>query len=186
MELYNSNTMPLSNDPIFREIQEKVIKGEPLTIVEKVKNGRDHPVKELYGYQLKPDHCYRAVSAELFEIYKKQGFIYGYGSDDEYQEYVENGKVFNNNKGVDWYLGGVSLKYGNYDKIVIECPADKAYFTPAFDNGCRLSADPTVRHLKSSGMKNPIPITMLTNVFDIRKIQEQQAELNKEDKLKMR
>ncbi len=182
MELYNSYTMPLSSDPRLREAQEKFIRGEPLTVSDKMIAGRDHPVKELLGYQLKPDYAYRAVSAELFEQYKKQGFIYGISPDDEYQEFEENGKVFNNNKGVNWYLGGVVLKYGD---IILECPADKEYFTPAYDNGCGMSFDPTVRFLKSSGMRKPIPITMLTKVFDVREIKEQQAEQNEEDSLKM-
>lgn len=183
MELYNAQTMPLSNDSRLRAVQEKIIKGESLTISEKMIAGRDHPVKELAGYHLKPDHAYRAISEELYELYKKEGFIYGTNPNDEYQEYEENGKIFNNNRGVDWYLGGVSLKYG---EIILECPADKEYFTPAYDNGSGMSFDPTVRFLKSSGAKKPIPITMLTNVFDARKIKEQQAKQDTENFMKMR
>ena len=175
MELYNAQTMPLSKNPRLRAVQEKIIKGEPLTMPEKMIAGRDHPVKEIAGYQLKPDHAYRAVSVEMLELYKEKGFICGAGPDDEYQEYEENGEIFNNNRGVDWYLGGAALKYGY---IVLECPADKEYFIPAYDNGNGMSFDPTVRFLKSSGAKKPIPITMLTNVFDVRQIKEQQDEEN--------
>ena len=57
--------------------------------------------------------------------------------------------------------------------IVIECPADMNYFQPAFDYGCDLTIDPTVRHMKSSPKENPIPFSMITNVFDYNKIKEQ-------------
>ena len=73
-------------------------------------------------------------------------------------EYIQDGQRFNNNKGVDWYLGGVSLRYGN---VIIECPASKEYFCPAYDNGCHLSMNPTVRHMKSSGYINPVPMSMV-------------------------
>ena len=52
-----------------------------------------------------------------------------------------------------------------------ECPASKEYFTPAYDNGCHLSYDPTIRHMKSSGYKNPVPMDMVRLIkhpdFDI-------------------
>ncbi len=172
MELYNANEMPLSNDERKRNAQEKILKGEQLNVFEKIMVGRDHPTKELFGYQLKPDHCYRAISRDLLEKYKKTGFINGIGEDDEYQEYVENDQTVNNNKGVDWYLGGAELKYGD---IVLECPAYKEYFTPAFDNGNGMSVDPTIKFMKSSGSKNPIPTRLITNVFDTKLMKEQQA-----------
>ena len=77
MELYNSENMPLSNNPQLRAVQEKIINGEQLTISDKRIAGRDHPIKEIYGYQLKPDHAYRAVSYELYEMYKANGMIIG-------------------------------------------------------------------------------------------------------------
>ena len=178
MELYNANEMPLSNDERKRTVQEKILKGEQLNISEKRIAGRDHPKKNLFGYQLKPDHCYRAISKELLEIYKKTGYIYGTDEDDEYQEYIENGQLHNNNRGVDWYLGGVTLRYGY---IVIECPAYKEYFTPASDNGNSLAFDPTIRHMKSSGFKNPIPTNLITNVFDTKLMKEQQNENSNRD-----
>ncbi len=135
MELYNAQTMPLSNDLKLKAVQEKILRGEPLTVMEKVIAGRDQTFKELAGYKLKPDHCYRAVSEKMFKLYQEKGFIVGNGTDDEYQEYVEDGKTYNNNRGVDWYLGGVALKYGD---IILECPADKEYFVPADDNGTRI------------------------------------------------
>lgn len=190
MELYNSENMPLSNNPQLRVVQEKIINGEPLTISDKRIAGRDHPIKEIYGYQLKSDYAYRAVSYELYEMYKANGVIMGIEENDEYQEYEENGIISNNNKGINWYLGGVALKYGD---VVLECPADKEYFTPAYDNGCGMSFDPTIRFLKSSGGKNPIPINMITRVFDVKMLKEMKKqelaktkELDKQDLIKLR
>ena len=158
MELYNALEMPLSNDSEFRKTQEKILNGEELTLQEKIKSGRDHIIKEIDGYHLKPDHVYRAISKELYEKYQEVGYIYGVDKEDEYQEFEQDGKLYNNNRGVDWYLGGVSLRYGN---VVIECPASKEYFIPAYDNGNHLSFDPTVKHMKSSGYKNPVPMDMV-------------------------
>lgn len=169
MELYNAQEMPLSNNPKLKAVQEKILHGESLTIGEKMIAGRDHPIKTLAGYQLKENCAYRAINEKMFQIYKEKGFIVGTGIDDEYLEYEENGQTFNNNKGINWYLGGVDLRYRN---IVIECPADKKYFTPAMDNGNRMSFDPTIRHLKSSGASNPIPTSMITNVIDAREIKK--------------
>lgn len=183
MELYNAQKMSLSNNPKLKEVQEKMLRGESLSISDKMVAGRDHPIKEINGYQLKPDHCYRAINEKLFNIYKEKGFIVGTGEDDEYQERIEDGHTYNNNKGVDWYLGGVEPSYG---EIVLECPADKEYFVPASDNGCGMSYDPTVRFLKSSGAKKPIPVSMITNVFDVSKLKEQQENLNKEEFMKIR
>ena len=183
MELYNSQTMPLSNDERLRAVQEKVINGEDLTMPDKMIAGRDHPIKVINGYELKSDHAYRVISEELFEIYREKGYIFGTGPDDEYLEYEENGKVYNNNKGVDWYLGGAELKYGD---IVLECPADKEYFTPAFDNGSKMSFDPTDRFLKSSGAKKPIPVSMITRVFNVKQIKQRNNQLNNEEFLKLR
>lgn len=190
MELYNSENMPLSNNPQLRAVQEKIINGEQLTISDKRIAGRDHPIKEIYGYQLKPDHAYRAVSYELYEMYKANGMIIGLEENDEYQEYEENGIIRNNNKGINWYLGGAALKYGD---VVLECPANKEYFVPAYDNGCGMAFDPTIRFLKSSGSKNPIPINMITRVFDVKKLKEKNfrenikvEQLDKKDLIQLR
>lgn len=155
---YNANEMPLSNKPDLREAQEKLIKGVELSFKDKLILGRDHPIKNIDGYELKPNCVYRAISEELYNEYLEKGYIYGYDINDEYQEYTENGQTYNNNKGVDWYLGGVDLKYGT---VIIECPASKEYFIPAFDNGSGMALDPTVRHMKSSGFKKPVPMSMV-------------------------
>ena len=172
MELYDAKNMPFSSDPNRRIVQEKYAKGERfLTLLD---HDQNKIKKELGKYQCKSNYCYRAITQETYELYKNSGFI----SDNrpntrEYMESVdENGKAFSNNAGIDWFLGGAApgRKYG---MIVIECPADMNYFQPAFDNGCDLTIDPTVRHMKSSPKENPIPFSMITNVFDYSKIKEQ-------------
>lgn len=158
VECYDAKEMPLSNDIELRTAQEKIINGEELSFREKILVGRDHPVKTVDNYQLKSNCVYRAISKELYDKYVELGYIYGTSKDDEYEEIEENSVLYNNNRGVDWYLGGISLRYG---EVIIECPASKEYFVPAYDNGCHLSYDPTVRHMKSSGYKNPVPIDMV-------------------------
>lgn len=158
MDRYNALEMSLSSDEELKIAQEKILNNVELSLREKMLSGRDHPVKNIDGYELKSDCVYRAISEELYDKYLELGYIYGHSKDDEYMEYELNGKIYNNNGGVDWYLGGVSLRYGS---VIIECPAYKEYFVPAFDNGCHLSCDPTVRHMKSSGYKNPVPMDMV-------------------------
>lgn len=162
--LYNSYEMPLSNNIDTLTAQKKVINGEMLSMKDKLHIGRDAVVRDLDGYELKPYCVYRAISPEMLKVYEESGFVIGASEDDEYQEYEEDGKTFNNNRGVDWYLGGVSLKYGS---VVIECPADKEYFVPAFDNGNGMASDPLVKHFKSSGFKHPIPMNMVRVIYPI-------------------
>ena len=151
LEVYNGNEMPLSQDIELRSIQQKILNNYELTISEKRRIGRDNPVQEIDGYKLKPDCVYRAVSKELYERYLDLGFIYG---DNENDEYEEN----QNNKGVNWYLGGACPKYG---EVILECPAYKEYFIPTKDNGCGMACNPRVRHMKSSGYKKPVPISLI-------------------------
>ena len=176
MDLYNANEMPLSNNNLLKNAQVKVLKNEELSLQEKMILGRDHPIKEYDGYIFKPDHVYRAISEELLNFYIEKGYIYGNDLNDEYIEYEENGKLYNNNRGVDWYLGGASLRYGD---VIIECPAYKNYFIPASDNGNNLSFDPLVKHMKSSGYKNPVPISMITKIIKISKKIENEEINNK-------
>ena len=157
-DLYNVYQMPLSNNEDLRKAQIKVLSNIELTPKDKLLLGRDKTVKQIENYNLKEDHVYRLVDEETYNIYLESGYIYGHNKDDEYIEYEENGKIYNNNKGVDWYLGGTSLKYGT---ILLECPAYKEYFTPSYDNGCHMSFDPYVRHMKSSGYKNPVPMNLV-------------------------
>ena len=172
MELYDSKTMPLSSNPELRIEQQRFAKGEQFFNF----YGRDQGKikKELGTYQCKSNYCYRAVSQEVYDLYKNLGYISdNRPNSNEYMEFIdENGEAFNNNAGIDWYLGGAAPGR-RYGMIVIECPADKNYFQPAFDNGCGMTIDPTVRHMKSSPKANPIPFSMITNVFDYNKIIEQ-------------
>ena len=170
MELYNANEMPLSSEAQKRIAQEKFLNGEELSTMEKVIIGRDSIIKEYNGYKFKPDHCYRVVSEKMLSIYSEVGKIVGASETDEYKEYTVDGKLYNNNKGVDWYLGGACLRYGN---IIIECPADKEYFRPAWDNGNTTSMDPTVKFMKSSGYKNPVPLSMITKIIRVVKEDKQ-------------
>ena len=164
MELYDTKTMPPSNNPNYRKAQERYVKGE--IFVNLYGDDESKIKKELGTYQCKSNYCYRAISLETYEIYKNLGFICDNRTTaKEYIEFVgEDGHIYNNNAGIDWYLGGAApgIKYG---MIVIECPADKNYFQPAFDNGCDMTLDPTVRHMKSSPKANPIPFSMITNTF---------------------
>ena len=173
MELYDAKNMPLSSDPKIREAQERYDKGEHfLTLC-----GSDQRKikKELGGYKCKSNYCYRAISPETYELYRTSGFICdNRPNSNEYMEMVdEDGKIYTNNSGIDWYLGGAAPGK-EYGMIVIECPADRNYFQPAIDNGTHMTIDPTVRHMKSSPKKNPIPFSMITNVFDYRIIKEQE------------
>ena len=181
MELYNSHTMPLSKDPEVRALQEKQIRGEKLTFKEvmfldkKGMGGRDHTITKIGDYECKPDHCYRCISENTLEIYKQNGFII----DDRRMDYVEG----QNNQGIDWYLGGAMP--GRYGNIIIECPADKNFFKPTRDGGYGMSNDIHVRHMKSSPQQNPVPLSMITNIFDYKKIKVQEKakfdELRKAD-----
>ncbi len=120
--------------------------------------GRDRIVKEINGYELKPDHVYRAMSVEEYDAIVKSGYVIGKGTvTDEYVEYEDSdGKIRTNNMGVDWYLGGVSAKYG---EVIVECPATPQYFIPtSFQN---MANDAHVKHMKSSGFVNPVPTSMI-------------------------
>ena len=152
--------MPLSSDSERRKAQEKILNGlsNTLTAREKMLLGRDYLVKEINGYVLKRDHVYRAVNEQEYERYVKLGYIYGYSEDDEYEEREIDGEIYNNNKGINWYLGGVCLKYG---EVILECPAYKEYFIPAADNGNTMTSDPTTRFMKSSGYQNPVPMELV-------------------------
>lgn len=165
MCLYDSTKLPLSKNNQLRAVQIKILKDESLSFKDKLIAGRDKTIKQIGDYKLKPNCAYRAINESLYKKYLECGFVIGMGPEDEYIEEEINGNIYNNNRGVDWYLGGVALKYGN---IVIECPAYKNYFKLASDNGCLLAFDPTVRFIKSSGFKNPVPISLITNVFDMR------------------
>ncbi len=177
---YDARTMPLSEDSLMRTIQEKILSGvsvDELSFSEKMKLGRDTVVREIDGYQLKPDCVYRVITKELYDLYVKEGYVMGLDEADEYDPNQPG------NRGVDWYLGGACLKYGKgskVGKVVIECPATTEYFVPTHDNGSGMAKDPMVRHMKSSGYAHPVPMSMIKVIMhpdssmmnnDIRNIQ---------------
>ena len=178
--LYNANDMPLATDPKFRRLQDKMANGESLSMFERA-SFHDKTYKNIGDYECKPNYCYRAISKEVYDIYKEKGYIVGYDNDKEYQEFVdEDGSSWNNNAGVDWYLGG----YAKYGTIIIECPAYKDYFVPAVDGGNHMTSDITVKHMKSSPEQNPIPFSKITRVFDLDQIKVDEAkELSSQGKI---
>ena len=178
--LYNANDMPLATDPKFRRLQDKMANGESLSMFERA-IFHDKTYKNIGDYECKPNYCYRAISKEVYDIYKEKGYIVGHDNDKEYQEFVdEDGSSWSNNAGVDWYLGG----YAKYGTIIIECPADKDYFVPAFDGGNHMTSDIMVKHMKSSPEQNPIPFSKITRVFDLDQIKVDEAkELSSQGKI---
>jgi hypothetical protein len=163
--LFHSELMPPPEDPALRAVREKQLAGEPLSIGETIQAGRDATIQEIpepvgdriENFAAKPDHVYRAVDRATLQTYQEAGAAVGFGEDDEYEP--------GNNRGVDWYLGGVALKYGD---IVIEAPADPQYFEPADQQGSTLAIDPNVRHMKSSGHDNPVPMELVKVAHDGR------------------
>lgn len=146
---YHVDHMPPATDEVLRAVREKQLRGDTLSIAELMRAGRDDTVDTVGDYELKPDHAYRSVGQSGLEAYLASGLIEATGEDeDEFEE----GK---NNSGVDWYLGAVALRYGD---VILETPADPNYFVPALQNGHALAKDPRVRHMKSSGRLNPVPM----------------------------
>lgn len=78
MELLNVYELPLSNDEEIKTAQIKILNKEELTTREKVILGRDHTVKEVLGYKLKPDHAYRVVSKDTLDLYLESGYVFSY------------------------------------------------------------------------------------------------------------
>jgi hypothetical protein len=52
--------------------------------------------------------------------------------------------------------------------MVIEAPADPNFFQPAHEQGSTLAIDPRVRHMKSSGQANPVPMEQVKLAHDGR------------------
>ena len=146
--LYHVDHMPMTDDPTVSIIRQKQLAGEPLTLGESINAGRDRTVGSIDDYELKPDYVYRNIGQEALAAYDAAGAVIGFGEGDEFAP--------GNNKGVDWYLGGAAMRYGG---VVLEAPADPALFEPADGWGHHLANDPRVRHMKSSGHANPVPMS---------------------------
>lgn len=149
--LYHRDHMPLADDSALREVQLRLLADMPLTIAQRLIAGRDTTTSDLGGYNTKPDHAYRAVSLEDLARCTEAGAVVGWEPGDEPGP--------ESNEGINWYLGGVSMKYG---AVILEAPATPEYFVPAFDYGSGMAKDPRVRHMKSSGEANPIPMNLVT------------------------
>jgi hypothetical protein len=147
--LYHADLMPPAENETLRAVREKQLAGVALNMTELMRAGRDTTVDAIGEYELKPDHVYRAVGRDALEAYQLHGMVVATGEEDD--EFIEG----LNNAGVDWFLGGAAPKYGS---VVLETPADPDYFVPAHDNGHALAKDPKVRHMKSSGRLNPVPM----------------------------
>lgn len=158
--LYHVDHMPLSQDPVLRSSQDKLLAGVPrkeFTIGEALKSGRDHTLRELGGVTLKPDHVYRTITADMLDTYNEAGAIL-----------AQNGRIAEQGEdmqgGVSWYLGAVALGYGaknarTSENFVLETPATPELFAPANDFGNGLAMDPLIKHMKSSGADNPVPMS---------------------------
>jgi hypothetical protein len=150
--LYHTDHMPQPEDPSLRAVREKQLAGESLSIAESMQAGRDTTYSQFGEHPVKPDHVYRTIDQAGLQAYTEAGAVRGQGEMDEFKE-------GENNHGVDWYLGGVATRYGD---IVLEMPATPDYFEPAHDHGAALAKDPKVRHMKSSGTNNPVPLEHVT------------------------
>jgi hypothetical protein len=156
--LYHVDHMPMAEDPSLAALRGKQLAGEPLTMDEQMRAGRDTVVRDIdepvghtiETYHTKPDHVYRAVGYDTLRLYNQTGSVIGFGPEDEMTP--------GTNRGVDWYLGGTARKYG---EVILEAPADPEYFEPAAQQGQALAKDPKVRHMKSSGHANPVPFDMV-------------------------
>lgn len=163
-ERFDSRELPLSSDPKLCAVQEKFLRGESLSPLEKIYDRDGAAITtNIDGYELKTDHAYRAVSKKLYNKYVQDGVI-----TRDIDEYIAG----HNNGGVDWYLGGAAAatrKYGDRQDniVVLECPADKDYFSLTVDNGNGMVIDPRIRHIKSSSREHPVPMNKITRVFYI-------------------
>ena len=150
--LFHAEHMPLPEDPQLRAVREKQLAGEPLSIGEALKIRGDTTFSQLDGIEARPDHVYRTVDQAGLSAYQEAGAVVGQGEHDEFKE-------GDNNKGVDWYLGGFATKYGD---VVLEMPAYPEYVEPAAHQGSAMAKDPNVRHMKTSGTVNPVPMEHVT------------------------
>ena len=155
--------MPRSGDAEQNQIHNKIRNDTTLTVMEGIRSGRDKVTRQLGEVELLPDRVYRGTDAEEVRNLLIEGKLMSRSLDDEYEE-AEEGS--NNNKGIDWYLGGASQRYG---EVFLEAPARPDYVGPKRDNGTRLASGGYVRHFHSSGRNHPIPeqeVTIIAKKID--------------------
>ncbi|MBR6166324.1 hypothetical protein IKQ65_01685 [Candidatus Saccharibacteria bacterium] len=130
-------------------LDEKASSPVGLTIMEKMAAGRDQTIHEWGGYELKKDCCYRKVSREGLEEYKKLGYV---GRDPQNVGIARGGKIDT----VDWYLGASTSRYGD---VLLETPARADRFVPVEKPGANMNTDPDALHMHSSAFFEPIPMS---------------------------
>lgn len=173
--LLNAHEIPLSE--VGKRVFERRQQGKVLSLRERLESGRDTVFvgEQIKGMVIKPDHAYRGVDEKTLLKYIQHGSVEG--------EH-ENPDIWSpdgGNKGIDWYLGGLALRYGNY---IIETPAHADYFVVADEGGSALMAnDPFVRHIKSEGgTSKSVPLSriiaykIVTN--EEQKLSAQKVDLN--------
>ncbi len=140
-----------------KQLIEKQLSGQQLTMSEIMDFGRDGVLYEWNGYKLKPDCCYRKITKEALEQYQKSGFV---DNDIDLSNLTrrDGGKIKGRIDTVDWFLGATTPRYGD---ILIETPASEKYFVPAEKPGDKgnLLADTEALHMHSSGIVDPIPMS---------------------------
>ena len=147
-DLIDASKLPLSDLEDHRTLQEKWIKGEPVSKLA----GRDAAQIKFGNYDLKSDHAYRATSYKALEDYMANNAIRDNGM----------GKGYAN---VDWYIGGASSNYG---RVIIEAPAKKSYFTLTDHYGGVMSGHPFIRQAHTSNVE-PMPFDEVTKIIFLDK-----------------
>lgn len=148
MSKYDAKELPLSTNKNIKEVQLKQINNENLTIQDYLSLGYQEVQIKLGGIELKSDCVYVSATKEDIIKYEIDGFI---------------------NKNSNCYLGGANIKNSEY---ILEFPAYKEYFKIADDFGCGITLNYLVRAIN---IINPIPLNMMTNVFDLKKITEEES-----------
>ena len=145
------------------EVLKRRLEMRSATVAESIRAGRDEVYVnfDIEGMQIRPDHAYRAVTQETLAKYVRTGSVEG---ELEKPDVFVPGK---NNAGVDWYLGGVAPKYGDF---ILETPARAEHFSIADkDSDSLMAKNIFVRHAKSEGgTKKSIPMSDVT-VYELMK-----------------
>ena len=145
--LLDVSLLPLSSNEAERIVQEKIINGEELSILERIRL-RDGAVTNLNEYNLKSDHIYRATSYNALVDYINK-------------DYINDDNGLGTNENVHWYLGGTSKRYG---KVIIEAEAIPSKVSLMPNYGGLMSGNPYVRHIITN-QENPINMDEVSRIF---------------------
>ena len=140
--LLNSQELPLTTMGQF--VLDKKQKGETLSVGEGIHAGRDkvYTGGSIPGIEIKPDYVYRAIDEATLRKYIQYDSVEGHLEAPDIYAHEKD------NNGVDWYLGGVCLRYGSF---VLETKAKADSFEIADKDHHMMAQDPYVRHVKSEG-----------------------------------